>query len=390
MAFTPPPPQTSQPISSQPVRMYTMPAKFHVDDRGSSGGGSRLLLWLIVGLVAAILGVAGYLAYKKFGPAANTNGNQNTAVANQNENSNAAGNQNKNSSTNSNSSGNGNSNINIAANVNKNINSNISGNTNLFPVINVNNANTAVNANVAPVVSSQDSDSDGLTDVEETLFSTNPAKADTDGDGYSDGLEAGGGYNPNGTGKIEANPSIKTYYDNTYGYSILYPGAWALSDDPQNTRGKMFTASGEFVEASVQENPAGLSARDWYLTQSPGIDSSKITSVTNWDRTLSGVLSIDGLTAYFVSGSRVYLINYNINILSQANYKTVFQMMFRSFKIGVVPINTNTSTNLNANRNSNTNTNMNTNLNTNANTNTNTNINSSNTNSNLNSATNRL
>ena len=365
---TPPLPTANSQMSNKPVKMYTMPAKFHIDDHGSSGGGSRLFLWLIIIVVVLILGVAGYFAYKKFGPSANTNANQNIVVTNQNANSNIAGNQNANSNTNKNTNGNS--------------NANMSGNTNLFPVFNVNNTNTSVNTNITPVVSSQDSDSDGLTDVEETIFSTNPNKADTDGDSYSDGLEVGGGYNPAGTGKIEANAAIKTYYDSVYGYSTLYPASWALSDDPQNTRGKMFTASGEFVEVSVQENPAGLSARDWYLTQSPGIDSSKIMSVTNWDKTLSGVLSVDGLTAYFVSGSRVYLINYNINILAQANYKTVFQAMYRSFRIGVVPVNTNTATNINTNRNTNTNTN--TNINANHNTNT------SNTNSNLNSATNRL
>lgn len=374
MPFDPPPPPSNSPMPNRPVKIYTMPEKFHMDDRGSSGGGSRLLLWLIVILVVAILGVAGYVVYKKFGPAANSNTNQNSNIVNSNENGNINVNQNKNANKNSN--GNINVTANTNANVNVNANINISGNTNLFPAFNTNNTNTAVNTNSTPVVSSQDSDSDGLTDVEETLFSTNPNKADTDGDGYSDGQEVSSGYNPSGPGKIEANTAIKTYYDSTYGYSILYPGAWALSDDPQNTRGKMFTASGEFVEVSVQENPAGLSARDWYLTQSPGIDSSKIVSITNWDKTLSGVLSVDGLTAYFASGSRVYLINYNINILAQANYKTVFQMMYRSFKIGVVPLNTNTSANVNSNRN--------------ANANANTNTNSSNTNGNLNSATNRL
>ncbi len=385
MPFDPPPPPNSNaPVSNKPVKMYTMPAKFHVDDRGSSGGGSHLLLWLILILVVAILVVAGYFAYKKLGPSANNNNNQNIVVTNQNVNTITNSNNNANGNSNINSATNRNVNAILNSNTNSATNSNTNSNANLFPSFNVNNTNTVVNSNVAPVVSSQDSDSDGLTDVEETLFSTNPNKADTDGDSYSDGLEVGGGYNPSGTGKIEANSAILTYNDSVYAYSILYPLSWALSDDPQNTRGKMFTASGEFVEVSVQENPAGLSARDWYLTQSPGIDSSKILSITNWNKTLSGVLSVDGLTAYFVSGSRVFLINYNINILSQANYKTVFQMMYRSFKIGVVPVNTNTSVNLNSNRNANSNTNTNTNRNSNTNTN------SSNSNSNLNSATNRL
>ncbi len=41
-----------------------------------------------------------------------------------------------------------------------------------------------------------DSDQDGLTDQEEHMIGTDPYKADTDGDGYSDGKEVESGYNP--------------------------------------------------------------------------------------------------------------------------------------------------------------------------------------------------
>ncbi|MFH1252815.1 MAG: hypothetical protein V1664_00570 [Candidatus Uhrbacteria bacterium] len=48
-----------------------------------------------------------------------------------------------------------------------------------------------------------DSDNDSLSDHEEYYeYGTNPAKADTDGDGYSDGVEVKGGYNPLGSGQL--------------------------------------------------------------------------------------------------------------------------------------------------------------------------------------------
>lgn len=42
----------------------------------------------------------------------------------------------------------------------------------------------------------QDADQDGLSNEEERLYGTDPHKADTDGDGYSDGTEIKSGYNP--------------------------------------------------------------------------------------------------------------------------------------------------------------------------------------------------
>ena len=48
-----------------------------------------------------------------------------------------------------------------------------------------------------------DTDSDGLGDYEEIkIYHTNPLLADTDGDGYLDGAEVKNGYNPNGPGKL--------------------------------------------------------------------------------------------------------------------------------------------------------------------------------------------
>lgn len=48
-----------------------------------------------------------------------------------------------------------------------------------------------------------DTDDDGLTDYQEvTIYKTNPLKADTDGDGYTDSEEVTNGYDPNGTGKL--------------------------------------------------------------------------------------------------------------------------------------------------------------------------------------------
>jgi len=50
-----------------------------------------------------------------------------------------------------------------------------------------------------------DEDQDGLYGIWESAFSTDPNNPDTDGDGYSDGMEVRSGYNPLSAGKLMAN-----------------------------------------------------------------------------------------------------------------------------------------------------------------------------------------
>jgi len=53
-----------------------------------------------------------------------------------------------------------------------------------------------------------DTDEDGLTDHEEiTFYGTDPLNADTDGDGFLDGAEVRNGYDPKGPGKLFTIPS---------------------------------------------------------------------------------------------------------------------------------------------------------------------------------------
>lgn len=54
-----------------------------------------------------------------------------------------------------------------------------------------------------------DTDADGLTDIEErTTYGTDPALADTDADGFPDGLEVKSGFDPTGPGRLPASQVI--------------------------------------------------------------------------------------------------------------------------------------------------------------------------------------
>ncbi|XOU93975.1 MAG: hypothetical protein ACNFW9_03955 [Candidatus Kerfeldbacteria bacterium] len=342
------------------TKIYTMPSKFYVEDNSSGGGKNYFLIIAIIVLVLAIAGGGVYMLLQKDSepepivPIENVNS---TVNSNSNENINVNVNSNTNLDTNINS----NSNLNVK-NVNLNLfNDNV--NTNI-PV------NLNINSNVG---SSLDTDKDGLTDIEEALFGTSISLADTDTDGYTDGQEVVGGYDPKGEGKLENSQKVRFYNDVVSGFSLLYPSAWVVDNDPINPGGKIFTSGEEFVVVSIQDNPANLSARDWYLTKSPGINSSLIKTVSNWENDLNGVISLDGLNVYYSKSSKIYVLSYNINILSEASFSTVFEMMSNSFNAST-PSRTNTNTNSNTNLNTNTAVNSNSNTNTTTNSNTNSEI----------------
>lgn len=54
----------------------------------------------------------------------------------------------------------------------------------------------------AKIDNNLDSDKDGLTDVLEKTYGTDPKNSDTDGDGYADGIEIKNNYNPKGSGRL--------------------------------------------------------------------------------------------------------------------------------------------------------------------------------------------
>lgn len=71
-----------------------------------------------------------------------------------------------------------------------------------IPVVTESVKNEVAPVATSPVDATIDSDQDGLTDVEETKYGTDPVNSDTDGDTYLDGAEVKGGYNPLGVGKL--------------------------------------------------------------------------------------------------------------------------------------------------------------------------------------------
>jgi len=176
-----------------------------------------------------------------------------------------------------------------------------------------------------------DADSDGLTDIEEVLFGTDPRKPDTDSDGFLDGNEVYHLYNPGGTAPVTLLESalVTDYESAENGYLIYYPSEWTLDS------GKgliMFLAeSGELVQVLVEENPEDQSLEEWYKTQAPGVDDEDLKSFTTKSG-IEGLQSPDRLTAYFKRDSKVFVISLNLGAKTVIEFRRTYEMMLNSFK----------------------------------------------------------
>lgn len=184
-------------------------------------------------------------------------------------------------------------------------------------------------------VSTQDTDKDGLTDVEEIIYGTNPTKPDTDSDGFLDGQEVMSLYNPLGFKPVRLLDSgkVKVYLNPTYNYSIYYPGLWVVQALDPNNEAVIFSAdTGEFIEVSVVENPLKLSVIDWYLAQAQGVKATDLKLVQTKEK-IDGIISPDGLVAYLPFENKIYVINYNIGLKTDINFLSTFKMMVNSFRV---------------------------------------------------------
>jgi hypothetical protein len=110
-----------------------------------------------------------------------------------------------------------------------------------------------------------DSDSDGLTDLEEPLYGTDARTPDADGDGFLDGNEVFHLYNPAARSGVRLLDSgLVKQFDAPAGWLILVPTNWIAGlDIPDGSQATVTTGHGESIVLGIQDNPTGASLQDW-------------------------------------------------------------------------------------------------------------------------------
>jgi len=183
-----------------------------------------------------------------------------------------------------------------------------------------------------------DSDSDGLTDVEETLYGTDLHNPDTDGDGFLDGNEAFHLYNPAAKAPTRLLDSgLVREFSAPAGWSVYVPATWTtVLNTPDGSRATIDSARGETFVASIEDNTNQASLVDWYLAKYPGTDTATMRSIVTKGG-LEGVLSADRLEASFLWGDKVFVLRYDTDGQSFVFFRTTYEMMLNSLKLPGVP-----------------------------------------------------
>ena len=183
------------------------------------------------------------------------------------------------------------------------------------------------------LLSGLDSDSDGLTDIEENLYETSSTLVDSDEDGYSDASELTSLYDPSQPATLLADVDTVTQYINTtYNYSVLYPSEWtvrALTEDKMEIIFNSKTT--EFIQILVLENPLGLSARNWYLNYDTDVNPDTLKEIVL--NNIVGVQTGSDRYTYLGVGSNIYSIIYNVGTTNQLNYQATYEMMLNSWEL---------------------------------------------------------
>lgn len=170
-----------------------------------------------------------------------------------------------------------------------------------------------------------DTDTDGLTDIEEPYYGSDPANPDTDGDTFPDGSEVRNLFDPSKKGVKLADSSFisQLLWSN---WSFLAPKPWSVVGD-STTPNAAYVATGSATRFLLERrtNPSRDPIDAWLAKN--GFAAPTVVKTKNG---IEGRQSSDGLTTYLSAGDSVLIFTYDLHGDASFDYRTSYAMMIAS------------------------------------------------------------
>jgi len=179
-----------------------------------------------------------------------------------------------------------------------------------------------------------DTDSDGITDLEEEIFKSNGRNPDTDGDGFLDGNEVFNLYNPNGRApaKLIESGTVKKI-SGEIGWNSYIPKNWKYTEEKKGgLQGSISTDTGESFKIKIENNDKKLSVIDWLLDKTPTIKKDQLMEFKS-KKGYQGIIGSDLLTTYIPWEDKIFVFRYDLQKKPFINYRTIYSMMLNFLEL---------------------------------------------------------
>lgn len=177
------------------------------------------------------------------------------------------------------------------------------------------------------IISTVDSDADGLTDNEEKVAGTDPNKADTDNDGYLDLSELKSGYDPL-VPTVKASENSKMLNSKIDDKTVvIYPNSWEVTKSDINSTVIFADSDKAFIQVTYQDNTGKIRPSVWFAEQFPGMLPGEVISGDYWE----GFYSQDGLAAYVFNKNLSKVYSFSCSPLTaDTSSVDVFRLMIKT------------------------------------------------------------
>ncbi|MBU1032995.1 MAG: fibronectin type III domain-containing protein [Patescibacteria group bacterium] len=183
-----------------------------------------------------------------------------------------------------------------------------------------------------------DTDSDGLSDLEEVLYGTNSKSPDTDADGFLDGNEVFHLYNPAGTAPVKLlDSALVKIITAPVGWVLSIPTSWVITfNAAQGTQATIDTQHGELFTVAIKENPNKKSILEWYLAENPDVTATQVIPFRSKGG-YEGIVGTNLLTTYIPWEDNIFVMTYELNEQPFINFRTTYSMMLNSLVLSGMP-----------------------------------------------------